>query len=347
MNDGNEILINSVDNSLKKYGLSSISPIINDKRACEKYINELLSMFGHFIHYKKYLPEEYDYRIKHILFSFGLGLVFADFADLTTKIGEKYKYCQYEIENNNNDNFLYAWLTVCLYHDFGYYVNREKYSEISEISEIIKNLRRNIFKSTSVSRYNFELYQEYYKGRFEVNKNDGSFEIGDHGILGGVFLYDLMNRKKFAEYCPFCADICFCIMEHNIWKQKKDYPLSSPYHWIDKSNFVKIDSQKEPLLFLLSLVDTIEPTKKFSKYKDSESSSNKSIFPKTIAKNIKIDVTNKSIIINGNELVNVLKKRDKSLKINDWIEPVKNLSDWVDVKSEVNGYIITIHNNYE
>ena len=327
---------------LKKHILPPISPIINDKKECRKYINRLLNMFGHFICYKKYLPEAYDYRIKHILFSFGMGLVFADFADLTTKIGEKYTYCQYEIENNNNDNFLYAWLTVCLYHDFGYYVNRKKYSEISNISEILKKLRKNIFKSTSVSRYNFELYQEYYKERFKVNKSDGNFEIGDHGILGGMFLYDLMKKRKFCEYCPLCADICFCIMEHNIWKKNEDYPLSSLYHLIDKSNFVKINLQKEPLLFLLSLVDTIEPIKKFSKCKDSNSSSDKSIFPKTIAKSIKIIITNKSIVIDWNELEKVLKKRDNSLKINDWTTPIKGLSNWVEVNSSVNNNFIKI-----
>ena len=275
-------------------------------------------MFGHFIYYKKYLPEEYDYRIKHILFSFGLGLVFADFANLTTKISEKYKYCQYEIENNNNDNFLYAWLTVCLYHDFGYYVDHKKYSNISNLSNIINSLECNIFMSGALSRYSPELYHKYYADRYKTNKKNGDFEIGDHGILGGIVLYDLINRESSCEYCYFDENLCFCIMEHNIWKQKKDYPLSSPYHWIDKSNFVKIDSQKEPLLFLLSLVDTIEPTKKFSKYKDSDSSSDKSIFPKTIAKSIKINVTNKSIIIDGNDLEKVLKKRDKTLKISDW-----------------------------
>lgn len=342
MNDGKEILMNSVDNALKKHILPPISPVINDKRECRKYINKLLNMHGHFICYKKYLLEEYDYRIKHILFSFGLGLVFADFADLTTKIGEKYKYCQYEIENNNDDDFLYAWLMVCLYHDFGYFVNHDKFSEISDISEILKKLRKNIFKSASVSRYNFELYQEYYKERFEANKNDGNFEIGDHGILGGMFLYDLMKKRKFNECFPYCDDICFCIMEHNIWKKKEDYPLSSPYHLIDKSNYVKINSNKEPLLFLLSLVDTIEPTKKFSKYKDSYSSSDKSIFPKTIAKSIKINVTNKSIIIDGNELEKVIKKRDKTLKICDWTTPVKDLSNWVDVNSSVDNNIMKI-----
>ena len=342
MSNINNTLMNSVDNALKKYNLSPISSIINNKEECKKYINRLLNMFGHFIYYKKYLPEEYDYRIKHILFSFGLGLVFADFADLTKKIGERYW-----IDNKIKDNFLYVWLTVCLYHDFGYYVDHKKYSNISNLSNIINSLECNIFMSGAISRYSPELYHKYYADRYKANKANGDFEIGDHGILGGIVLYDLINRESSCEYCYFDENLCFCIMEHNIWKQKKDYPLFSPYHWIDKSNFVKIDSQKEPLLFLLSLVDTIEPTKKFSKYKDTESSSYKSIFPKTIAKNIKIDVTNKSITINGNELVNVLKKRDKSLKINDWIEPIKNLSDWVDVKSEVNGYIITIHNNYE
>ena len=151
-----------------------------------------------------------------------------------------------------------------------------------------------------------------------------------------------MKRRKFCECCPFYADICFCIMEHNIWKKNEDYPLSSLYHLIDKSNFVKINLQKEPLLFLLSLVDTIEPIKKFSKCKDSNSSSDKSIFPKTIAKSIKINITNKSIIIDGNELEKVLKKRDKSLKINDWTTPIKGLSNWVEVNSSVNNNFIKI-----
>lgn len=337
MSNINNTLMNSVDNALKKYNLSPISSIINDKEECNKYINRLLNMFGHFIYYKKYLPEEYDYRIKHILFSFGLGLVFADFADLTKKIGERYW-----IDNKIKDNFLYVWLTVCLYHDFGYYVDHKKYSNISNLSNIINSLECNIFMSGALSRYSPELYHKYYADRYKANKKNGDFEIGDHGILGGIVLYDLMKKRKFNEYFPYCGDICFCIMEHNIWKKNEDYPLSSPYHLVDKSNYVKINSNKEPLLFLLSLVDTIEPTKKFSKYKDSYSSSDKSIFPKTIAKSIKIKVTNKSIIIDGNELEKVIKKRDKTLKICDWTTPVKDLSNWVEVNSSVDNNIIKI-----
>lgn len=247
-----------------------------------------------------------------------------------------------DVDDNNEEAFLYAWLTVCLYHDFGYYVDRQKYGEISDISEIVKSLRKDIFKSTSISRYNFELYQEYYGKMYKKNKKENKFEIGDHGILGGVILYDLMKKEKTYDHCPFCADICFCIMEHNIWKQNEDYPLSSSYHLIDKSNFVKINSQKEPLLFLLSLVDTIEPTKKFSKYKDAESLNAKSIFPKTIANNIKINVTTEAIVIDGSGLKNVLDKRDKSIEMSDWTNPIKFLSNWVKVNSEVSNNIIKI-----
>ena len=83
-------------------------------------------------------------------------------------------------------------------------------------------------------------------------------EVGDHGILGGYVLfdrlyssevkpislkknlmrniYDLESPHDGLEYhlerIPLYQDICYRIMEHNIWKNKDNFAEDHPFYEI-------------------------------------------------------------------------------------------------------------------
>ena len=258
--------------------------------------------------------------------AFGLGLVFADFCNIKHKIAVQHHYFKDDIEY---EVFRYIWIAVSFFHDYGYLVSRKKYGDIDDINKI--KVDYNIFKSSAKSRYDKSLYIQYYKEMYKKNK--GSIEIGDHGVLGGYLLYDIINRY---ENTPYSADdICYRIMEHNIWKKDKDYSHDNPYFQIGKTSFEKIGID-ESLLFLLSIVDTVEPTKKYSKYKDVEANNYKYIYPKTIADKILCNVDENKIEIDVSQVANEIKNRNKDLKINDWIESVYKMQEWIKVEIEYN-----------
>lgn len=140
---------------------------------------------------------------------------------------------------------------------------------------------------TAISRrwYSLETQDKYFEMRF--------FEDGliDHGITGADYLHEklLDNYKRAAEnrvsgtYKNFKDEngkhfsieqwrifqyICDCIAAHNIHSsgaeidrkmQYKKYGLR--YLWAE--NFRKISYKEDPLLFILCIADTLEPTKRF------------------------------------------------------------------------------------
>ena len=64
----------------------------------------------------------------------------------------------YRIQNITN-TFVYTWLTLCLYHDYGYFIN-SSYTNIDELGDIV--LDHSIFDyNYSQSRYSYGLYEEY------------------------------------------------------------------------------------------------------------------------------------------------------------------------------------------
>ncbi len=340
-------LMKEIDNSLYKLGLPPISNVVNNKKKSVQYINAILKQYGN----KVTIPfnsalDQYDFRVKHIVFSFGLGIVLSSFCNLRDKIEEKYK--KYKIQQS----FIYVWITLCLYHDFGYYIG-EAYLRIDNIEKI--KLKHNIFNYTYCdSRYSKELYYHYYKNKYKqqnwLQKNydlSEYEEVGDHGILGGYVLFERLcssetnadlqkkesnfqpdNVKLNFERIPVYQDICFRIMEHNIWKNNNLYEVSNPLHEIDAGHFLRI-GYMEPLLYLLSLVDTIEMTKKFCRYSDESEDKDRFVFPKTLGTKIKIEISDGVINIDYSELENFIKKHEYFNNIDRWKTDIIELKDWV------------------
>ena len=113
----------------------------------------------------------------------------------------------------------------------------------------------------------------------------------DHGIIGGLLFYDRMIKNHMLAYIAamqecnstpplsdfeysdrhFCSEqpvifsyIADCILSHNIFKQQIDkrelyeaYELEALY----SENFKKISFEDNPLLYILAVTDSIEPTK--------------------------------------------------------------------------------------
>ena len=355
-----------IDNRLVELGLPPISNVVNNKKDCVRYINKILKQHGNnvTIPFNSTLPQ-YDFRVKHILFSFGLGIVISSFHNLKFKIEEEYK--KYKISNT----FIYIWLTLCLYHDFGYFI-AESYLKIDDIKKI--ELKYNIFDySYCNSRYSKNLYCQYYKNKYEsqnwskkkydLSENE---EVGDHGILGGYVLFERLYSSETKKYShrkeidlqtkdetklnvdriPLYQDICFRIMEHNIWKNNSSYEESNPFCEIDVDHFSRINFI-EPLLYLLSLVDTIEMTKKFCKYSDESIDKNRSVFPKTLGSKVKIEVSDTYIDIDYSEIDNFIKKHKFLDSIDSWKSNVTGLKDWVCVDVQEDKQIVRIVVNTE
>lgn len=353
-----ENLMQEIDLCLIKHNLQPISNIVNNRAKCILYINRILKKYDN----KVIIPfhdtlDKYDFRIKHVLFSFGLGFLLSKFCNLKQIIEEQYRNT-YESE----DSFTYVWLTVCLYHDFGYFIGPQ-YVLNETLGSILVDY--NIFSAPyCTSRYSEWLYCAYYDRKYQEqkwSKNDYDLscceEVGDHGILGGYLLFQRLcaseenpiplksknslvqaifeqDRKYPIHYhqerIPLYQDICFRIMEHNIWKQDKSLPSGDFFQEIDTDHFQDIGSG-EPLLFLLCLVDTIEMTKRFCRYSDSSTEKEHFIFPKTLGSKINVWISYDAITIDYQELDKAIQQNKYLPSIKFWLQSVTGLSDWVQV----------------
>ena len=314
-----EHLMDAIDRRLTELNLPPISGTVNNRKLSIQYINRILADHGN----KVSLPfqetlSRYDFRVKHVLFSFGLGIVLAPFCDLEQRIRS---VCP--------SSFLQTWLTVCLYHDFGYFIAPD-YRSASTLDAL--ELEHPIFGDHYCeSRYSRQLYEAYYQERYQQHSTGGE-EVGDHGILGGCVLYERLWRAASGgtDRLPFYQDVCWRIMEHNIWKQEGR--RSSPLSEIDADHFRPI-GPGEPLLCLLSLVDTIEMTKRFCTYTDGSDEQERHVYPKTLGRKVKMEVTGTAILLEYAELEQFIRSNKYFDSLDVWRKAVLGLQNWVDVKA--------------
>lgn len=250
-------------------------------------------------------------RLKHTVSLYLLGIYVA------SKIGFE-KFSINEWDKNSSRNFLHYWLAICLFHDIGYSIemDKEKYdiSKLETLDDFVKHLGlrfdlRNVCDE--------KLLNAYYSFRTKKMKSV------DHGIVGAMLMYDsLMNREeKNADIAktaivisekPICgnmlkedfAECSFLIAKHNMWFantfcKKIAYRKMGLQQLIGKTNSVMFEDS--PMLFLLCLLDTIEPLK--------ANNGN----PRDILNKIELNCKSGSLIILDNDERHIL-KRAKGLK---------------------------------
>ena len=180
-------LMEEIDVGLQEFGLSPISDIVNNKEKSISYINRVLREYGNKVTIPFQLTlDKYDFRVNHVLFSFGLGIVLASFCNLKEKIEQEYE--KYKIKNT----FIYTWLTLCLYHDFGYFIG-------------LSYLRTDNIKDLLLDHYIFDY--SYCKSRYISDFRvfvDSTYSITFH-IPDIPSLRELPKLVKLASGNPYCG----------------------------------------------------------------------------------------------------------------------------------------------
>lgn len=214
-------------------------------------------------------------------------------------------------------------------------------------------------KYPKVLKNNYERIKSYYEYSRKYHRNKKNhLEKCDHGIIGGYILYDRalsmlkpyeidvskdidmslsdMNHKLTQRDILFYKAASLTICQHNIYKSQRSeddelYGNELKYLWTTGNYSI---DRKHPLLLMLSLVDTVECVKNFSKSSDSS----KSLQTLTVLENIELSVDRNNIFINYKKLDDFITKR-KSDELKTIFEGckqnIKSLSDWTEFKVEI------------
>lgn len=217
----------------------------------------------------------FEDRAQHTVSLFLLGLSTIRHMGITIQNVPSY----YE---DTDDNILYLWSIMCLYHDIGYFFENQK-SAITEkcptVKEFIKYAQIK-FNLLDVIDDSF-LAEKYY---IYILKK---FHQVDHGITGGLLMYDRLmkdiheheelysqvifyfgDKRRFSSSNKECARIMsHSILRHNMWfanvDNYKEYEAAGLEKLIlNPEHDYKYRFNDNALLFLLCMLDTIEPVKK-------------------------------------------------------------------------------------
>lgn len=216
-------------------------------------------------------------RLCHIcsVFFLGLSLFYNENLDIRRPIMKKL----YEGININEDEFVFVWFLIAIFHDLGY----KNESMNTPVLLDLNNLN-GIFSSRDLAVPSFykDIIQPYYEN---LRKNK------DHGIYEGVNLLGrLISNRKNHEKTG--SNLCWndfldkvyryvsqVILVHNIWfKRRGEDKESDINEYLEKGLDVLVLSSDKtsdgiytqypikfdeyPILFLLLFVDSIDPIKK-------------------------------------------------------------------------------------
>lgn len=265
------------------------------------------------------LYEVAEMRARHSAVTFLVGLVFKQF-------GRLFETIPMTINSQNSTAAMQMWLTTSLYHDKAYssvYIKRKDLDFNKTFDPLLLTDDYNDWQLACLCNYSYLFpdtlshtyktilnYDEYAKEYHSTHESD---EKRDHGILGGMMMFEELVRKALKlnnlEDLPIIKACCLAIAQHNIFKSERVedddiYKRHNLYTLLHDSPF-KIQKEKSLLLFL-SLVDTIECVKKFSK------SQNKAKYLETLTtlKHIKVAITETQIIVDLSGLAAEIKKKN-------------------------------------
>lgn len=214
-------------------------------------------------------------RLLHTVSLYLLGICFAE------KIGYDKLIKSRGVWEDDRKEFLQLWAGICLCHDMGYFLEKEKLKEDKEqINTLERFMEKNNISYDCRECMDSDLIDRYYRYRLEENN------IIDHGIAGACFMYDMLMKsssekekleKQVTYNCipkRFCAEeirkrakkYAVIIAKHNMWfaneRNKKIYEKYGLNDLIqDKAEDNRYSLQNNPFLFFLGLTDTLEPLK--------------------------------------------------------------------------------------
>lgn len=308
---------------------------------CREFINKHFRNGGKAVALRIPFDKEYEKEGKHehtvVLYLLGLLFQEAFFSEIKKdldmlRINTTGWYNRYD--------YMYTWYLTCLYHDTASCVEEAEGQTFPCCNHCIvrgKNpyTNKTVFRQKK-PRYSKETIKNYCFYRISNGKRD-------HGIHGGMMLYNklcsnfkqmtrdhkwednsvcmrngLSLRREHLDHFAYVADAIIC---HNMWTvQETDVKGVEKYkkyrldELIIHSEVDKLSINEYPLQFMLCLLDTIEPVKRFEQLTAQE-----------VLENISIEQLDGGIQIAWTEKI---KQQPEFWK---WIENISTVKDWMQV----------------
>ena len=294
-------------------------------------------LFGNF--YKESIFSNEIFNIKKLSRSEHTYIVFLLGYLVYTKLEDSQKnYFKNNHYENPKKHFQLIWFLTSIVHDIFFDIEQKKeceeFKDLNYELDSVKNkfsiencLLSNLQYCAKLDK-KFETFLgilgKYYKYRY---CHDDRI---DHGIVSGLVIFDLLVKHRIKksststsywkeELDKLYFEAGLSIASHNIWssdsklkdKNYKDYGLEILVNSSKKSIF-PIKFSEMPFLFLLGLVDTIEPTKTFR---------NRSVFE--ILNSLDINVTKNYLKLRNS--------KDSKLNFSELTKKVNGLENWLDV----------------
>lgn len=227
-----------------------------------------------------------------------------------------------------NKRFSFLWFLSCLFHDFAFEIeNDEKAIEgINNLDDLKKrySITNCLLETEPKEIYNvlFSVIENYFNYRLKEDKQI------DHGILAGLYFFDRLVKNRMIkseelektlfwgkELEEQYSQVATAISVHNIWlpekiniKKYKDYGLDNLI-----TNYNRIKFTDFPLLYILGIVDTIDPMKTYMR---------DGIKPNEILENIELQFSENTVTIkNGaNSKMDFTKMTGNADKLKIWID---------------------------
>ena len=232
-------------------------------------------------------------------------------------------------------DFRYTWFLTCLYHDT---VSCEEAAK-HNLGDLKEGLEYTIYNHILTNGENYKPYftQELINNYWKYRKHR------DHGIGAGYYFFNslcnnfyektkgkltaleektidgLSWRREHLDHFAYIADAIIC---HNIWyvdeeKRIEEYKENNLNKLIITSKEDRKRLKQNPLYFMLCLLDTIEPTKRFE-----------GLDIEYVLKNVFIEGMGEKIIrIKWNK---EFQKENKE-KFNVWKTNIQDLEKWLGV----------------
>ena len=269
----------------------------------------------------------------------------------------------FNTESKREELFDNIWLLAALNHDIGYtlkgltnaiidykkefhhYLLQDQY-DMDEL-QVLNDFSKKYSQYFAYTYEEIESYDQYARNYHSKNPDD--VEKVDHGILGGVYLFNqkigrcIKDSKPAADYIITKA-AAITVAQHNLYKspnEKIDKFYPADLKKLHSTSTFRI-SKETPVLLLLSLIDTVDCVKRFSK-KNTPGSSLESI---SVLKGIDVTFDNNSAVISFQELSNRIAAKEKELAkkggsgtdirkiLDDHMRGVMSLNDWTTYKVE-------------
>lgn len=279
-------------------------------------------------------------RAVHMMSAFYLGIILKDFVSDAVVSAIK--------TNNPRMELVYfedPWLLCCLMHDFFFDYEKPmgKDGEISNLSDLKRalSIKHTIYRTSLPSSprrirlkrfspiYSEDVVDAYFTYRQQRDRID-------HGIAGGYYAFDQLVKNYLAErernqyHNKFQTShdgytllwdndqvwvfklVADAIISHNIYHQSQ-YQGLPPVLTKGQPEERKLNIKTEPLAFFLSLIDTIEPVKRFDNHHSV----------KDILENLTIEKHSSSLVISQNDR--------NFIDLEAWHSGyIAEMSDWMD-----------------